>query len=147
MKLLIDADACPVTAIAALEANKRNIEILLFCDTSHALYFDNATTIVVSKGADSADFAIVNSIDKGDLVITQDYGLAAMCLSKGAYVLNQDGKEYTDENIGGLLTSRYENKKLRMAGKKTKGPKKRTNQQNINFLNSFTAILDKILKN
>jgi len=144
MKVLIDADACPVTDIAVREAVKRKINVLIFCDTSHTIYFDGAETIVVSKGADSADFAIVNKIESGDIVITQDYGLAAMCLSKKAYILNQDGKEYTDFNIGSLLTSRYENKKLRMAGKRTKGPKKRTSEQDMSFLKAYINLLDKV---
>lgn len=146
MKVLIDADACPVTEIAVKEALKRKISVVLFCDTSHTIFYEGAETIIVSKGNDSADFALVNKTEKGDLVITQDYGLAAMCLSKSAYILNQDGKEYTDFNIGSLLTSRYENKKLRMAGKRTKGPKKRTKEQDISFYNALCAILDRITK-
>lgn len=144
MKVLIDADACPVCSAAVSEAAKRRIRVILFCDTAHTIYFEGAETVVVSKGADSADFALVNSAEKGDIVVTQDYGLAAMCLSKGAYVLNQDGKEYTDNNIGMLLTSRYENKKLRMAGKRTKGPKKRTKEQDVSFLIAFCSLLDRI---
>ena len=92
MKLLIDADACPVvdSTIACARQNATE-EIILLCDTSHLIERDFAKTIVVSKGADSADFALVNLVTAGDIVVTQDYGLAAMCLAKKAHVLNQNG--------------------------------------------------------
>ena len=103
MKLLIDADACPVVEICLEQARKRGIPVTLYCDTSHILRHEEAETVVVSKGADSADFALVNALAPGDLAVTQDYGLAAMCLSRKARVLRQDGLEYTDDNIGSLL--------------------------------------------
>ena len=96
MKLLIDADACPVVEICLEQARKRGIPVTLYCDTSHILRHEDAETVVVSKGADSADFALVNALAPGDLAVTQDYGLAAMCLSRKARVLRQDGLEYTD---------------------------------------------------
>ena len=106
MKLLIDADACPVVEICLEQARKRGIPVTLYCDTSHILRHEEAETVVVSKGADSADFALVNALAPGDLAVTQDYGLAAMCLSRKARVLRQDGLEYTDDNIGSLLLAR-----------------------------------------
>ena len=84
MKLLIDADACPVVEICLEQARKRGIPVTLYCDTSHILRHEDAETVVVSKGADSADFALVNALAPGDLAVTQDYGLAAMCLSRKA---------------------------------------------------------------
>lgn len=82
MRLLIDADGCPVTKAALKIAGEQNIAAIIFCDTSHVFNFPNAKVVTVEKGADSADFALVNEIEKGDIVITQDYGLAAMALSK-----------------------------------------------------------------
>ena len=93
MKLLIDADACPVVEICLEQARKRGIPVMLYCDTSHILRHEDAETVVVSKGADSADFALVNALAPDDLAVTQDYGLAAMCLSRKARVLRQDGLE------------------------------------------------------
>ena len=142
MKVLIDADACPVTWLAAEEARARGIPCLLFCDTSHVFSIDGAETVTVSKGADSADFALVNRIGPGDLVITQDYGLAAMCLARAARVLDQNGRFYTDENIDALLDARYQAKKVRLSGGRLKGPKARTALQNRQFLEVLRRFLN-----
>ena len=101
---------------------------------------DGATTITVSKGADSVDFALVNRIHAGDLVVTQDYGLAAMCLSKQAIPIHQDGMVYTDDNIEGLLFFRAAAKKIRNAGGRLKGAPKRTKEQD----KAFAAALERL---
>ena len=142
MKVLIDADACPVMDIAVSLCAQYQIPCLLLCDTAHILYRENAETVVVDKGADSVDFALVNRLTAGDIVITQDYGLAAMCLGRSARVLHQDGWEYTDSNMDGLLFQRHAAKKFRMAGGRTKGPSKRTAAQN----NAFTQALENLLQ-
>lgn len=111
MKILIDADGCPVVDIAVRMAKENDIECLILCDTSHVFEKDGAMTMTFSKGADSVDFALVNHVLAGDIVITQDYGLAAMCLSRNAVVLNQNGMEFTDDNIDALLLARYTAKK------------------------------------
>lgn len=100
--------------------------MLILCDTTHQIQRDGAQTFTFDKGADSVDFALVNRVHPGDFVITQDYGLASMCLARRARVLNQNGLEYTLENIDGLLFRRHENKKLLRAGKHPKGVSKRT---------------------
>jgi uncharacterized protein YaiI (UPF0178 family) len=105
---------------------------------------EGAETIVVSQGADAVDFALVNRVVNGDLVITQDYGLAAMVLSKQAYVLNQNGFQYTNENIDSLLHTRYVSKKIRNAGGRVKGPKKRQKLDNANFENGLRKLLSSI---
>ena len=148
MKLLIDADACPVVDLALEIAKKNNVsECILLCDTAHHMERDSARTIVVSKGADSADFALVNLVETGDIVVTQDYGLAAMCLAKKAYVLNQNGLIFSENNIDMLLAQRHVSKKIRMAGGRTKGPSKRTKEQDEAFAKSLIKIFEiQILK-
>ena len=133
MQILIDSDACPVTRIAVQLAKQHNIDCTIICDTAHRIEYDGAETIIVDKGADSADYRLVNLVYAGDLVITQDYGLAAMCLSRKAVVLNQDGKQYREDNISGLLEFRAASAKYRRAGGRTKGPAKRTSQQYRDF--------------
>ncbi len=133
MKILIDADGCPVVNETIQIAKEFNVAVLLLCDTAHIMQREGAETIVISQGADAVDFALVNRVTKGDVVITQDYGLAAMVLSKHAYVLNQNGHQYTNENIDSLLHSRYVSKKIRNAGGRVKGPKKRQKEDNTNF--------------
>lgn len=145
MKLLIDADACPVVDIALRCAKENGVdECTLLCDTSHLIEREGARTIVVSKGADSADFALVNLVKAGDIVVTQDYGLAAMCLAKKAHVLNQNGLIFDEFNIGSLLEQRHLSKKIRMAGGRTKGPSKRTKEQDDAFLTSLKKMFKSI---
>lgn len=143
--LLIDADACPVIDLALFVSSQYEIKSILFCDTSHRIERENAITIVVPKGPDSVDFALVKTITKYDIVITQDYGLAAMCLAKGAFVIDQNGREMTNENIDQLLAIRYENAKFRRAGGKTKGPKKRTEKNNLAFELKFRQICERAI--
>ena len=141
MKVLIDADACPVVDIAVRLCKLHGIPCLLLCDTAHTMQRDGASTLIFDKGADSVDFALVNRVCPGDLVITQDYGLASMCLARKARVLHQDGWEYTADNIDGLLFQRHEARKFRNAGGRTKGPKKRTPQQDQAFYRALQTIL------
>ena len=146
MKVLIDADACPVVDIAVKLCRKYNIECVLLCDTAHTMHRDGATTLVFDKGADSVDFALVNRVDSGDIVITQDYGLASMCLAKNARILHQDGWAYTEYNIQALLFQRHESRKYRTAGGRVKGPHKRTNEQDKAFSAALETILQKAVQ-
>jgi uncharacterized protein YaiI (UPF0178 family) len=141
MKVLVDADACPVTDIAVSLCRQYSTPCFLLCDTAHEFHRDGAKTLVFDKGADSVDFALVNRVDAGDIVVTQDYGLASMCLAKGARVLHQDGWAYTKENIDALLFSRHESGKYRRAGGRTKGPKKREKAQDDAFRNALQQML------
>ena len=144
MKIFIDADACPVCSLAIDIAKEYGIECTLICDTSHVISRDDVEKIIVSKGNDSADFALVNRISSGDIAITQDYGLACMCLGKKAYIINQNGLEYTNDNIVYLMETRHEAKKLRMSGKRLKGPKPRTREQDEAFCKSFRALIERV---
>lgn len=145
LKIVVDADGCPVVNITINIAKDNNIKCIIVCDTSHEISNDYADTIIVSKGADSADFKIVNIINENDIVITQDYGLAAMCLSKKAFVLNQNGMIYSEKNIDDLLFSRHVSKVQRKAGKHLKGPKKRTGEQDIIFQKVLKETIKKAL--
>ena len=144
MTILIDADGCPVVDLTLQTAAKYNVPVLILCDTAHQIQHVGAQTMTFEKGADSVDFALVNRVCPGDLVITQDYGLASMCLARRARVLNQNGLEYTPENIDGLLFRRHENKKLLLAGKYPKGTPKRTKEQDITYRNALGRILQTV---
>ncbi len=133
MKILIDGDGCPVVDIAVTISQRHGIECLILCDTAHEIHRDGAQTLTFDKGADSVDFALANRARAGDLVVTQDYGLASMCLARGARVLHQDGWEYTQWNIDALLSERHTAKRLRMAGGRMKAIPKRTEAQNQAF--------------
>lgn len=141
MRIVIDADGCPVVDEAIAIAKGFGLECLLLCDTSHRFEKEGARTLVFSKGADSVDFALVNLVQLGDVVITQDYGLAAMCLARGVRILNQDGMEYTAHNIEGLLLARHTAKKIRNGGGRLKGQAKRSPAQDKAFVSALHALL------
>jgi len=141
MKLLVDADGCPVVDIAIKICEQFHIPCMLLCDTAHEFRREYAETLVFDKAADSVDYALVNRICPGDIVITQDYGLASMCLAMQARVLHQDGWEYTQDNIDALLLVRHNSRKFRAAGGRPKGEKKRSSSQNAAFENSLRLML------
>ncbi len=143
MKIYIDADGCPVVKNTIGIAKRYDIPCIIICDTAHRIEHEGVQTITVSQGADSVDFALVNRIKNGDIVITQDYGLAAMCLGKKAFVLHQDGKEYTNENISGLLEYRAFAQKIRRSGGRTKAMPKRTQEQNLAFERALCEMIEK----
>ena len=141
MNILIDADGCPVVDLTLQIAKQFGVPVIILCDTAHQIEREGAQTLVFDKGTDSVDFALVNRVKPGDIVVTQDYGLASMCLAKRARVLNQNGLEYTADNMEALMLRRYENKKLLRAGKHPKGASKRTKEQDITYRNALERIL------
>ena len=142
MTILIDADGCPVVDLTLQIAKQFGVPAIILCDTSHQIEREGAQTMVFDKGIDSVDFALVNRVKPGDVVVTQDYGLASMCLAKCARVLNQNGLEYTADNMEALMLWRYENKKLLRAGKHPKGSPKRTKEQDVRFADTLEKILN-----
>ena len=142
MRILVDADACPVKEIIVRLAKQRNIPIIMLIDTSHQLNDGYSKVITVDKQADSVDFALMGLLAADDIVVTQDFGLAAMILGKGARAVNQNGLVYTDQNIDKLLMERHLSAKVRRGGGRTKGPAKRTKEDNNRFEAVFTKLLD-----
>ncbi|MBQ1986304.1 MAG: YaiI/YqxD family protein [Clostridia bacterium] len=143
MRILVDADACPVVKLIEKTAERYGVETVLFCDTNHVLYSEYSTVRTIGAGADAVDFALTAECRKGDIVVTQDYGVAAMILSKGAHGLHQSGMRYTNENIDRLLAERHMAKKARMSRAKhhMKGPKKRTQEDDARFLSALETLL------
>ena len=113
-KVLIDADGCPVVDVVVKIAGEYRWKCMILCDTSHFFEKEGAVTVTVSKGTDSADFVLVNMLEAGDVVVTQDYGLAAMCLARKAIPVDQDGMIYDHNNIDGLLMARHTARKYEM---------------------------------
>lgn len=143
MTIFIDADACPVVGIVENIAKKYNIPVTLLCDTNHVLTSDYSEVIVVGAGADAVDYKLISICHRGDIVVTQDYGVAAMALGKGAFAIHQLGKWYTNENIDQMLMERHLNKKARRASSRNhiKGPRKRTDEDDQRFAESFEKLL------
>ena len=145
MKIFVDADACPVVDIVEDIATKYNIPVTLLCDTNHVLTSDYSEVIVVGAGADAVDYKLISICHRGDIVVTQYYGVAAMALGKGAFAIHQSGKWYTNENIDQMLMERHLNKKARRASSRNhiKGPRKRTEEDDQRFAESFEKLLRK----
>ena len=146
MKILVDADACPVISIVERMAEKYGIPVILLCDTNHVLQSEYSEVKVIGAGADAVDFALVGPCQKGDLVVTQDYGVAAMILGKGAYGIHQSGKWYTDANIDRMLMERHISKKIRRSKSKyhLRGPAKRTAEDDARFEELLEQMIQKI---
>lgn len=143
--ILVDADACPVVRIVEDIARRFACPVTLLCDTNHILQSETSQVRVIGAGADAVDFALFNLCQSGDVVVTQDYGVAAMALGKGAYAIHQSGRLYTNENIDQLLMERHLAKKARQSSKHhLKGPRKRTREDDERFERAFTQLLQTI---
>lgn len=143
MQIFVDADACPVVGIVEKIAKDHNVSVTLLCDTNHVLSSNYSEIIVVGAGVDAVDYKLISICHKGDIVVSQDYGVAAMALGKGAYAIHQSGKWYTNDNIDQMLMERHLNKKARRSSHKNhiKGPKKRTEVDDERFAQSFERML------
>ena len=143
MRVFIDADACPVVSIVENISKKYNIPVTLLCDTNHVLSSEYSEVIVVGAGADAVDYKLISICHRGDIVASQDYGVAAMALGKGAFAIHQSGKWYTNDNIDQMLMERHLNKKARRSSYKNhiKGPKKRTEEDDERFTQSFEKMI------
>ena len=145
MQILVDADACPVKQIIVRLAKQHKIPVTMLTDTSHQLSDGYSTVITVDQQADSVDYALMGLLSHNDIVVTQDYGLAAMVIGKGAKAVNQNGLVFTNDNIDKLLMERHIGQKIRRSGGRTKGPSKRTKEDDARFEAVFMKILSKAL--
>lgn len=146
LNILVDADACPVRAIIERVAREYRLPVILFIDSSHVLHSDYSQVVTVGQGADAVDLALVNRLRPGDIVVTQDYGVAALALSRRARAINQNGLVFTDANIDGLLFERYNNRRLRSSRIRTGGFKKRTPQEDHRFESAFRRLCQEALE-
>ncbi|KAB3533237.1 YaiI/YqxD family protein [Alkaliphilus serpentinus] len=144
MKVIVDADACPVKDIIIKLCKKYEIDTIFIHSISHIPRDEDSYVkrIVVDNSPQAADMAIVNYMGKDDLVVTADTGLAAIVLGRGGYALNPWGDFYTNENIEELLEKRHFHQKVLAAGGRIKGPSKRKKSDN----NRFSTVLDNFLQ-
>ena len=146
MTLIIDADGCPVRKEAVKLAKRYQLAAVIVSDINHMIHDKYAKVVTVDKGYDSADFKIIGMMKAGDMVITQDYGLASLVLSKGGYAMDQNGMIYDNDNIDMLLLRRHVSKNIRKAGGKTKGPSKRKKEDDLLFESSLEKFIQKCKK-
>lgn len=146
MKILVDADACPVKDIIEEIAGKYDLEVIMLCNPNHVLQSSYSEIVVVDGSSQAVDIAIANRSTPGDLVVTQDYGLASLVLAKKAMAIHPSGKEYNQENIENLLMQRFINQKAREAGLRTNRPKKRKASDDDRFRESIARIIKRHLQ-
>lgn len=141
MRIIVDADACPVKKIIEDLAVSYGVELIMVSNYHHVIASTYATLIVVDAASQSADMTIANYAHNGDIVVTQDYGLASMVLGKHAGAIHPSGKIYTPDNIDGLLMQRYVNQKARQARKRIANPKKRQSEEDQRFRHNLEKMI------
>lgn len=141
MKIIIDGDACPGISIIEKIAKKNEIQVIIYCDYNHFIQSNYSEVKIVDSGFQSVDMYVMNETQKGDIVVSQDYGIAAICLSKKAKVINPKGYVYTEENIDRLLEERHMSQKIRRGGGKTSNPRKRTEDDDIRLEKNLIRLI------
>ena len=146
MKILVDADACPCNQIIEKVAREYKLPLLFLVDSSHILSSEYGEVLIIGQGADAVDFALVNRLQKGDIAVTQDYGVAAMALGKKCYAIHPSGKIYDDSNMDQMLFERHLAKVQRKSNKRFhgKGPRKRTKEDDERFEQAFRKLIERI---
>ncbi len=143
MKIFIDADGSPVVENTIKIAKQFNIHVVIVKNYAHEITSDYAEVISVDISNDSADFYIVNRITKGDIVVTQDYGLSALALAKEAICINQNGIIFDNENINSFLNTRHIHSELRRKNKRHSNTPKRNKSQDELFEINLRNIIEK----
>lgn len=140
--IVVDADACPVKSEIAETALLFGADVCMVASYDHHMKQREGVRVVqVDRSSQSVDLYIVNHISPGDIVVTQDFGLACMALGKGAVVLSPRGEQYTNSNIDYLMERRHEGARLRRSGGRTRGPKAITDADRITFQQKLTKVL------
>ena len=145
--ILVDADACPVVRQVEEIARSHGLPVTLLCDEHHILSSDYSQVQYVASGADAVDIALMNLCRRGDVVVTQDYGVAAMVLGRGGFAIHHSGKRYTNENIDTMLMERHIAKKARRASGKhhIHGPSKFSLEDKQRFSAAFEMLITEVL--
>lgn len=146
MRIIVDGDACPGISIIERCAKEYDLNLIVYCDIHHYIVLDYGDVKIVDSGFQSVDMKVSNECKKGDIVVSQDYGVAAICLGKKASVINPRGTIYTNENITGMLEQRHISQKIRKAGGRTPNPRKRTQEDDERLLKNLLFIIKSNLK-
>ena len=142
MRIIVDGDACPGISIIENIAKKYSLELIVYSDIHHVIRLNYGEVKIVDSGFQSVDMYVMNNSKKNDVVISQDYGVAAICLGKGAFVLNPEGYSYTNENIDRMLHERHISQKIRQSGGRTTNPKKRTKEDDLRLEKNLIRVIE-----
>ncbi len=142
MRIIVDGDACPGKDIIENAAKKYNLEVIIYCDINHVIGSSYSKVVYMDSGFQSVDIAVANETLPGDIVVTQDYGVAAMCLGKKAFAISPKGNIYNNENIDRLLFERHLSAKIRRGGGKTASHKKRDTGDDERLYNNLIKLIN-----
>ncbi|MBC1548557.1 DUF188 domain-containing protein [Listeria sp. FSL L7-1434] len=141
-QILVDADACPVKAEIKQVAKEFQLEVTFVASFNHYSVNTNGENwIFVDTGKESADMRMMNLAKKGDIIVTQDIGLASILLAKGTFVFSNRGELYREEEMSLMLDIRYRHAKERQQGKYSKGPKAMSDADCSLFQDRLTTFL------
>lgn len=141
MRIIVDADACPGKDIIERLGKENGLEIIMYCDINHVLHSDYSTIKYMDSGFQSVDMAVANEAKEKDIVVTQDFGVAAMVLGKKCYAISPKGYIYSDDNIDKLLFERHISSKVRRSGGKTSNPKKRSREDDERLYKNLLKLI------
>ena len=137
MKIIVDADACPRTVLAFIRQKQALLDYGLLTVSSFNHAHGDPGHLFVGDEDQAADIAIINRSERGDIVVTQDWGLAAMAIGRGAAAISPDGRVFTWQNMDFLLEERHLKAKFRRGGGRTRGPSARTKEDDQRFEKAF----------
>jgi len=140
VRIIVDADSCPVREIIVRVAGKYGHPVIMFIDTCHVIDDGYSEVVIVDKGRDSADIALINRAAKGDIIVTGDYGVAALALARGAVPISPHGQIFHGENIDRHLFERHLFGKIRRSGGKTINPRARQREDDRRFEAAFESL-------
>jgi len=144
-QVLVDADACPVKKEICEIAGEFGLTVRFVASISHHSRreqdYPHLHYHYVDNHSQAVDLAIMNRLKPGDIVVTQDIGLAAMVLGAGGRALTPRGYVFRPETIDDLLERRHLEAKARQAGKRTRGPKVFGSAERRNFIVSFRELI------
>lgn len=146
MRIFIDGDGCPVKTEVIKVANALNTPVTIVVDLNHRIAIEGVEVVTVDQGFDSADMAILGRMNHGDVLVTNDIGLASLALGKRGFVMDANGRELDHMNIDRLLFERHLHKEIRQAKGRHKGPKKRHKTANTEFERSFSVMVSRALE-
>ena len=146
IKIIVDGDACPGISIIENIAKKYELELIIYCDIHHYITVDYGEVRVVDSGFQSVDMKVVNVCLENDIIVSQDYGVAAMCLAKKGKAINPKGYIYNNENIDSMLEQRHISQKIRKSGGRTKNSKKRSTADDERLRKNLIFMINSILK-
>ena len=141
MRIIVDADACPGKSFIEKAARENDIEVIMFCDLNHVINSDYSSIKYIDSGFQKVDMAVANECRENDIVITQDFGVAAMALGKKAFAIGTKGHIYDNNNIDKLLFERHLSSKIRRAGGRTFSPKKRSPEDDKRLYSNLVKII------